>query len=100
MSSHAASSSDDGSDDEDEDGGWLAQKFALGAPPLSARNRTTERAPLETSDFDASHSFSVSFFFHMLTFSSQDAFMPSDFPQRVRDTVNQFDDNFAFDVRS
>lgn len=30
----------------------------------------------------------------------QDAFTPSDFPQRVRDTVNQFDDNFAFDVRS
>lgn len=70
MSSHAASSSDDGSDDEDEDGGWLAQRFALGAPPLSARNRTTERAPLETSDFDASHSCLV-FFFHMLTFSSR-----------------------------
>lgn len=70
MSSHAASSSDDGSDDEDEDGGWLAQRFALGAPPLSATNRTTERAPLETSDFDASHSCSV-VFFHMLTFSSR-----------------------------
>lgn len=99
MSSHAASSSDDGSDDEDEDGGWLAQRFALGAPPLSARNRTTERAPLETSDFDASHSCSV-FFFPYADVFLQDAFTPSDFPQRVRDTVNQFDDNFAFDVRS
>lgn len=77
MSSHAASSSDDGSDDEDEDGGWLAQKFALGAPPLSARNRTSERAPLETSDFDASHSCSV-FLSHV------DIFLPGCFhPKRV-----------------
>lgn len=84
MSSHAASSSDDGSDDEDEDGGWLAQKFALGAPPLSARNRTTERAPLETSDFDASHSFSVSFFF-----SYVDVFLPGCFHAKRLPTKGQ-----------
>lgn len=40
------------------------------------------------------------FFFSYADVFLQDAFTPSDFPQRVRDTVNQFDDNFAFDVRS
>ena len=48
------------SDDEDEEGGWLSQStFTLGAPPVSARHGSVERAerrplPLSTSGFDVS----------------------------------------------
>jgi len=61
-----------GSDDEDEEGGWLSQStFALGAPPVSARHGSVERAerrplPLSTSGFDVSHFLAVPCFVHVL----------------------------------
>jgi serine/threonine-protein phosphatase 6 regulatory subunit 3 len=56
-SDHFGSGSDI-SDEEDEDGGWLAQStFDLGNPPVSARNRQSDRRSSSSSGFDVSATF-------------------------------------------
>ncbi|EJD02211.1 SAPS-domain-containing protein, partial [Fomitiporia mediterranea MF3/22] len=78
MSTHITSSDDDGSDEEDEQGGWLAQKFDIADPPVSARSHSSDRRPLDPGGFE-------------------DAFTPSAAAPSTSSTVNAFEDNFAFD---
>ena len=54
MSTHLTSS-DDGSDEEDEDGGWLAQKFDISDPPITARNHSSDRRPLDPGGFEVKY---------------------------------------------
>lgn len=70
------SPSSDASDDEEEDGGWLTHSnFALSNPPVSARNHSSDRRPLDAS-FDVS-TCAIFLMLHIDTFL-QDSFAPSD----------------------
>ncbi|KAL5532801.1 SIT4 [Sanghuangporus sanghuang] len=76
MSTHITSS-DDNSDEEDEDGGWLAQKFDISDPPITARNHSSDRRPLDPGGLE-------------------DPFTPRE-ATSSSSGANAFDDNFAFE---
>lgn len=70
------SPSSDASDDEEEDGGWLTHSnFALSNPPVSARNHSSDRRPLEPG-FDVSSP--ATCFMSNSDIFLQDTFAPSD----------------------
>jgi len=72
MSAPVVTNLDDGSDDEDDDHGWLAAKFELRPPPISANNHLAERRPLDANGFE-------------------DSFVPG------MDATASFDNHFTFD---